>query len=268
MAIIIIAVIVVALYFVPKKDSETKASAITPTVSDTQSTLTDDESGPTDAALPKTTREVGEPTVIVARVYKIFIDTNNNQQRDGSELDCGLCVAKGLITARSQNLQQGNPALVTIHASGALPDNEMRIYNLAWGLFDDRQVIIPEFSYSPDGDGTDSINIPAYEYKLLVNSVNANYIKGEISGNKVTYIFTALLPAFQSAAQSGKPVWVRYTPNLANLDIYYLASGRLVADTNGVKSDSSQGYYLEVTWSNFPDKAGINKKENLDFVLL
>lgn len=167
----------------------------------------------------------------VDKFLTVYMDKNLNQDKDQNELNCGTtCINKEVLLADGQN--PNKPQTAVLNSQGKLNATQVGVNSLVWGLFADKNLLITPTSFA-FGDGVGDIMIPAWDISGIIAGINANIVSATDEDNGIVYRFDKLIPMMKTAANSGKKIWVKLTPDKTKPSIYYLAEGSLTAVENG-----------------------------------
>jgi hypothetical protein len=222
-----------------------------------------EKENPTETTAPSLDKIENSKTIV-------FIDVNFDGKKNADEANCLYCVARELVCSDgslSSLDKVANLKMSAVDAKGLVPNDKIMKGDNCWGAFDDRKIFIPnlKLDYSQiSGD----IEIPARYITTLLAATNADmYEIREKSAGEYLYVFNSILPALRSAYDANKEIWVRYTPDSAKVDSYFLKNTSILLDESGSVTGIKHGYYLQIKW-NF-SQSFLNIKDELayDFIM-
>lgn len=222
-----------------------------------------EKENPTETTAPSLDKIENSKTIV-------FMDTNLDGKKTADESVCLYCIARELVCSDgflSTLDKVSNLKMTAIDAKGLVVNDKMKKGDVCWGAFDDRKIFIPnsKIDYSQT---TGDIEIPARYIVTLLAATNADiYEIREKSTGEYLYIFNSILPALRSIYDANKEIWVRYTPDSAKVDSYYLKNTSILLDESGSVTGIKHGYYLQIKW-NF-SQSFLNIKDELayDFIM-
>lgn len=260
--IIILIGVGLALYYLPSlrnifsdnstQDSPVEKGGYTFVIEDTP-TPTKTESSPT----PSVSTTVGLSATV-------FIDANSNGKKEESEGVCLACFARALVCG--QQVRNTLPKLseiinIILGSKGELPTQYLQPGLKCWGAFEDRKVLIPEYTFV-DGDISPEINIPASLITGNIMGVNSQITNiTKTSSNDYIYIFNTLIPILSTRFTSNLPVYVKFMPDLTKPDSYFIKTVNILVDIDGAISGRKDTKYLKINW-NFGEDYSTDKDIN------
>lgn len=264
LVVILLSAIIGATIYQKKQNQQTQQDSTTPQQVNISSTPSMQVPSPTATKIANSQVTTGH----------IFIDKNKNNKQDNGETNCDVCIAKALIAGQVNaevfpNLN--NLLQISVQGGGILQSDKLLQINTVWGVFADREIIIPNYLVL-NGDATSEIDIPAWEIDTEISGVNANISNivktAEQVGQNFTirYYFSNLLPVLSAAKDKDSFVWVYFLPDSSQLAKVYLNKGKLMDNPN--PTDYQDKYYLEIVWPLSEYYVSSSKKNSVNFVLL
>jgi hypothetical protein len=179
-----------------------------------------------------------------------FIDTNANGVKDTSENICGSCFVRLLVctNSESKSLPQTSSLFnITIGGNGVIPTDKLVEGSECWASLDDKKIYIPPFKFEV-GDSSGQIDVPVLNASGVFAGVNMNLKSINISDSNYIYEFNLLIPVLQTQFTNKKQVWLKYIPNIASPDTYFMKSVQIQYDSDGLITGLEGTYYLQVNW--------------------
>lgn len=237
--------IVFALYYKP--------SFLFPPTSDNTSVETtfgsENNSEPEKTVIPNPT----DPSVLVTAPFKatIFMDANTNGQLDNGEGACVTCFMRQLVCSNS-GIQSTPPTTnlfnISIGSAGSVPTEKLIDGYVCWASLDDKKIFIPPFTINV-GDSSINVDIPSVASKAVLTGVNTHFKTITANSNgEYMYTFDLLIPVMQTQFADKKDIWLKYTPNLETLDLYYVKSAKIQFDQDGSITGEVDSYYVTMDW--------------------
>jgi hypothetical protein len=250
--VILIALVALAMYFSTNRDvltdiTDNQEPQITALV-----TVTPE---PTTAPLANSNNPPQETTS--ERFLNVYLDKNLSLVKDSTENICGsICNNKPVLLDNAQD--PTNPKSVTL-IQGKLTSAQVGELTMVWGLIPDKNLMIPPTQFA-FGDGVGDIQVPAWDTVGIIAGVNANVSAPADEDSAVVYNFTSLVPIMKTAADGGRQIWVKLTPDKTKPEIYFLAKGTMSA--------VATGYELRVPADSLGTGSNALSIDNVDFVIL
>lgn len=193
------------------------------------------------------------PSVLVTAPFKatVFMDANINGLRDDAEGSCVACFMRQLVCSNSGI--QSTPLTtslfnISMGSAGSVPTEKLFDGYVCWATLDDKKIFIPPFTIMV-GDSSIDVDIPSVASKAVLTGVNTHFKTITInSDGQYMYTFDLLIPVMQTQFADKKDIWIKYTPNLESLDLYYVKSARIQFDQDGSVTGLVDSYYVTVDW--------------------
>jgi hypothetical protein len=212
---------------------------------------------------------------VTARI-KLFVDSKGVGAKSEGDEECNNCNGKVFVVSPISDkpiltLQQLQTTTVSNDNTTLVNINSPKI--AIWGYWSDRDTFLPYQEIDVTTVNEDLwISVRRVKSDTLGKNANISNITIKEKSNEkveVNYVFSKLLPSFITAFEKQENIWVQFSPDESNLDIYFIAPGKIKRDITGEITGINGEYYMEVNW-NIKDieDAKITNKDLIRFILL